>query len=256
MENLVVVLFIIPGFLFQNSVRSIQNIKESGNWSYLIPLALWSSVFILLAKLLNLLIKMIVPADFIEMAGRLRVYLGDIPHFYTLVLAAFLSLLFGIVIHKTYFWVNKQINQCVCPCYVNFLNRVRQFIQIILKLSFSNPTDDFIQMLYALSGRLVVLSLTSGKYYIGFLVNYSTDSSDQYKILSIAPIWSGAREKKDDYCVHYDTFYGKVNQEKFENDHPVEMIVPFNQINSISRFDKDLNEYFINVGKSKFTSGS
>ncbi len=184
MQNLTIALFIIPGFLFVNSIRSIQKFKINSNWAYLLPLVIWSFVFFLSAKSLTMY--------------------------------------------------------------------VARIIDWLISVSIYNKGDDFITELYKLLGQLVVISTSSDRYYIGFLRDIPTDSDDEFRIISIAPVWSGRRDLKKPSCVVYDTNYLK-NINGIES--LIEMLIPFSELKSIAQFDEELNDHFIKIGKSRFTPG-
>jgi hypothetical protein len=255
MESLSIAFFIISGFLFINSIRSIQKYKINGDWSYLVPLVIWSFFFFILSKTIINSVIIFIPVVFINYAYYIKLAFADIPHFFTIIVSILLSVITSQLLVLIYNKAISTTKNSQKDLIISLSKRTIKITEKILSLTIFNKGDDLIQELYKLSGEVVIISVSSGRYYIGIIRVTPTDSDDEFRIISIAPLWSGARDPDRPSIVIYDTNY------IMNHDYPnpditlIEVIIPFSEIKSIALFDRLLNDYFISIGKSKFLPG-
>ena len=269
-KTLAIALFLIPGFLFQNSIFNIRTSKEHGNWSFIIPLILWSTIFFIFTKLVIFYAKPLLSKDLVNYLVFFKKETGNIPNFYSLIGSAIVSLLSGILLKKIYNYTKKTTQKDKCNCFKIPKEKLSKFINAILDYTFTKSKDDFIQTYVALSHNLVLLSLTNNSYYIGFLNSFTSDSKDNDKAFSLVPIWSGkgynsnklylASKNKNGLAtrikpnhnssVIFDTFYGNITRDGDEYNKSLAIVFSFSEIRSIRKFNQQLDRQFRESNKT------
>jgi hypothetical protein len=102
-------------------------------------------------------------------------------------------------------------------------------------------SDVFFKTCDELLSDLVLITLTSGKVYVGVLIAATEDPNEVKRFLRFNPILSGYR-RKDDLQVTYTTFYegSKGARRAF--------LIPVDQLTVLARFDWERFNYFVGTG--------
>lgn len=110
-----------------------------------------------------------------------------------------------------------------------------------------SPLDALLYQSYISEEKLVMLSLSNRKMYVGVVNNMGEPNEiegfDQE--ISLVPILSGYRDK-DDLCVHWTTAYEDVDKDK-----DLRIVIRQELIESASEFDFNTWEAFIEQRKEK-----
>lgn len=105
-------------------------------------------------------------------------------------------------------------------------------------------TDVFHKTANELLGQQVIISLTSGKVYVGILLQASGDPNEPERSIVIQPVMSGFRDEK-----HLVTF----NTDYFQADNlpDVRLLLPMRNVQGIANFDQGIHATFVQRGVTK-----
>lgn len=130
-----------------------------------------------------------------------------------------------------------------------FINENYYFAQALLR-------DEFEQILVAAvdQSSLVMISMSNGKVYVGFVYSSGDPASGENKFIGIVPVSSGYRD--DLHKVTFTTFYLALYDERFEANGKEELmktckvVIPRSEVQSIRLFDQMIYENF-QYGKNR-----
>lgn len=228
MDKLFTILWLVPGYLFLYFWRLIVPYKKGNDWNYLIPIGICSAIFFFCATLLGFIIDL-------ERLKIRWISLFQKEDLFELLIASVLSIICGILlIMIPYKFIIKNES---FPSARNF------FINVFKFFGYLQFSDSMSEYLYDLLNQQIIISLNSGKFYIGTLISASEKEGDKDKAIKISPIWSGYRDTIS-HKVVFDTQYGDTKREDLE------LIFPLTSINSIGKFDIELHKFFLETGKT------
>jgi hypothetical protein len=102
-------------------------------------------------------------------------------------------------------------------------------------------SDVFFATCDELLSDLVLITLTSGKVYVGVLIAATRDPNEVKRFLRFIPLLSGYR-RKDDLQVTYTTFYEP------SKDRRRAFLVPVDQVSVLAPFDWQRFNHFVGTG--------
>jgi hypothetical protein len=119
----------------------------------------------------------------------------------------------------------------------------------------SRPSDIFLFWCRRLENHLVIVGLDSGKVYVGFLTDFTTDPDEPERYLEVVPIMSGRRNVETGF-VDYTTPY--ITSSKEEAEARLDelaarraILIPVKKISMFTPFDAELHQWFKEQGLVK-----
>ncbi|WP_155893562.1 hypothetical protein [Cystobacter fuscus] len=111
-------------------------------------------------------------------------------------------------------------------------------------------TDVFYKMGNELLGKKVIVSLTSGKVYMGIFLQASGDPNESERSIIIQPVMSGFRSD-DNQLVTFNTDYFQADRLP-----DIRLLLPMKNVQSISNFNDAVHATFVTRGVTKVESAN
>lgn len=119
----------------------------------------------------------------------------------------------------------------------------------------SSPSDIFLFRCRRLEKHPVIVGIDSGKVYVGFLTDFTTDPDEPERYIEIVPIMSGRRNVETGF-VDYTTPY--ITSSKEDTEARLDelaarraILIPVKKISMFAPFDAELHQWFKEQGLVK-----
>ncbi len=110
--------------------------------------------------------------------------------------------------------------------------------------------DPFFATCNSLLSNVILITLTSGKVYVGVLVSATDDPNESQRFINIVPIMSGHR-KTDTSNVKFDTDYIRPEEYASSDIPSRELLIAFNQVSTMAKFDLELHNWFVKTRRTE-----
>ena len=214
------ILWGLPGFIAYYLLQSVKPSRTKSGWDFVVEVGLLSLLCYLVSRLLIFCGTLLWPATWKPWWPKsypLDLALGLFP----------VSELVGVTLAKTNRYWTALLS--VYHRWVTGHSRNFQF------------SDVFFATCDELLGQMVLLTLTSGKVYVGILIAATEDPNEPKRFLRFIPVLSGYRNK-DDLKVTYTTFYEPTPDTRRA------FLVPADQVSTFARFDWNRFDHFVRSG--------
>jgi Family of unknown function (DUF6338) len=213
----------LPGYIAYFLLQSVKPSRTKSGWDFVVEVGLLAMACFVLARSLLYCATALFPA----LAGLIR------PHWprefsFTLALGMFpVSEILGVLLALT----SRRRASVLSWYHRKVTGRDRSF----------QFTDIFFATCDELLGEMVLITLTSGKVYVGVLIAATQDPNETKRFIRFIPVLSGY-QKKDNLLVAYTTFYEPTPDTRRA------FLVPADQLTSLARFDWDRFNTFLQTG--------
>lgn len=227
------ILWGIAGYISFFVFQLTKPIRIRSGWDFVVQTAFFALICYLVARALVFFISLLISTYYF---AEIKLWWHDAfgPTF-TLVLGIILAAPLGIIISLVWRVGHTPLSQLVS--WVSGKERNLEF------------TDIFFAFCDRRLGELILISLKSGKVYVGILSAVTEDPNEGHRCLELIPVVSGYRNKETQQLT-FDTNYIQDGEspEKVPNRN---LLIAVNEVVSIANFDQQLHEKFIKLGITK-----
>lgn len=130
----------------------------------------------------------------------------------------------------------------------NLFAYAKRPLALLAESLLSRPYDIFLFRCSQLAKQLVIVGLESGKVYVGFLTDFTTNPDEPERYIEISPIMSG-RRKSEDGLLEFNTPYITSSTKPTESELDDEVakrhaiLIPVKKITTFAPFDVELYEW-------------
>ena len=217
------ILWGLPGYIAYYLLQSIKPTRTKSGWDFVVEVGLLAMACFVLSRGLLYYVAWFFPG----LAASARAYW---PHEYSFALAIGLfpvSELVGITLALT----SRRGSAVLSWYHRKITGRDRNF----------QFGDIFFAVCDELLGEMALITLSSGKVYVGVLIAATQDPNEAKRYIRFIPVLSGYR-KKDNLLVAYTTFYEPTPDTRRA------FLVPADQLTSLAHFDWERFNHFLHTG--------
>ncbi|HEY0160316.1 MAG TPA: hypothetical protein VGF28_23725 [Thermoanaerobaculia bacterium] len=217
------ILWGLPGYVAYHLLQSVKPARTKSGWDFVMEVGLLSMACFIISRLLIETETVLFPAlastarDAWPRQYSFTLALGIFP------VAEVVGVMLGLTSRRRSSWMTWYHRRVT--------GRDRNFLY----------ADVFFAMCDELLSHLVLITLTSGKVYVGVLIAATQDPNETKRFLRFIPILSGYR-REDDQQVTYTTFYEPTQEVERS------FLVPADQLTVLARFDWERFHHFVNSG--------
>lgn len=217
------ILWGLPGYIAYYFLQSIKPTRTKSGWDFVVEVGLLALACYVLTRSALYYTSWIFP----QLAAFVRAYWPR-EYSFTLALGIFpVSEVVGIALAVT----SRRRAEVMSWYHRKITGRDRNF----------QFGDVFFAACDELLGEMVLITLSSGKVYVGVLIAATQDPNEAKRFIRFIPVLSGYR-KKETLLIVYTTFYEP------SPDSRRAFLVPAEQLTLLARFDWDLFNHFLQTG--------
>jgi len=211
MPTVIILLILLPGYLFLRFTESDKVTKYEENWKLLLKIGVASLFFISIARVL------ILSVEYAMSLITSYAYLDILRYCW----GKFLPIEYSFTVASA----------CILALLLRKCKKIKEFLYP------AKPVDAYSRTIIEVLHKdvLTMVETKNGKIYIGTLTDATLDieSKDEERIFEIAPHFSGKRESEGSLKIN--TRYSESNQEKKH----LRIVLPYREILSYRKFDPD-----------------
>jgi len=230
--NLEIILWGIAGYISDLIFRLTRPTRIRSGWDFVVNTALFSVFDFILANLIVVSGQYWLPTQLLEQLKNILSVFIPRPFFHLVIGIVLAAPLIGLL--ASYVWTlgHKRISKMA-----KFISGKYRNLEF---------ADTFFATCHELLGHLALVTLTSGKVYIGVLVEATQDPNESQRFIKLTPITSGYR-KTDTLQLVLNTNY--MEDVKDAKSWPKrDLLIPVNQISTLAAFDTVLHNRFVQAG--------
>lgn len=218
------ILWGVTGYITLAIIQAARPTRNRSGWDFVAQTALCALINFLVATGLLGLLRALAPSAAHWLAEK-RARILTAPGTGLLVVGVVVALISGVLLSRLF---SRHVLRAI-----GWLADTKRDLEF---------TDVFFKALNDFLGERIIVSLTSGKVYVGLLLQASGDPNESDRSIVIQPVLSGFRSKEDQR-VTFNTDY-------FIGDElpTIQLLLPMKAVQSISQFDDSIYAAFIQRG--------